>query len=106
MYQRMATREHDVRSSFVKAQKTVWLKKSVVMNLEMCGRGEREPRTKKAILSFLQDSLLGLVVFDLAPVTGVSSVPIKPIQCIPATTIPAVCQRINELDINFTPIIS
>ncbi len=71
----MATREQDVLT----AQKTLWLKKSVVIKGEKCGRGDSEPHTKEAILSALQDSLLGLVVFDLAPVTGVSSLPIKPI---------------------------
>lgn len=65
-------------NSVVGPQKTLWLKKSVVTKGEKCSRGDSKPHTKETILSALQDSLLGLVVFDLAPVTGVSSLPIKP----------------------------
>lgn len=44
-----------------------------------CHRGNSEPHAKEAILSSVQDSLLCLVVYDLASVTGASSLPIKPI---------------------------
>lgn len=46
---------------------------------EKCNSGNSEPLTKKTVLSALQDSLLSFVVFDLAPVTGVSFLPIKPV---------------------------
>lgn len=88
-------------NSFVEAQKTLWLKKSVVIKGEKCSRGDSEPRAKQTVLSALQDSLLSFVVFVLAPVTGVSSLPIKPIYCIPATTICTVHHSINKLGISF-----
>lgn len=57
-------------NSLVQAQKTLWLKKIVVIKGGKLSRGDSEPHTEEAILSALQDFLLGLVVFDLAPFGG------------------------------------
>lgn len=74
----MATREQDVLTAWFKPRKHS-VEESVIIKREKCSRGNSEPRAKEAILSALQVSLLGLVVYDLAPATGVSSLPIKPI---------------------------
>lgn len=75
----MATWEQDVRTAFFHPRKC-WLRKSVVIKGGKRSRGDSEPHTKEEIVSALQDSsLLGLAVFDMAPDTRVSSLPIKPI---------------------------
>lgn len=53
-------------NNLVQAQTTLWLQRNVVIKGGKCSSRDSQP----PFLSDLQDSLLGLVVFDLAPVTG------------------------------------
>lgn len=90
-------------NSLVEAQKPLWFKKKKTQCCHKRGKNVAEATLshtlKRQSCQPYKIPFFGLVVFDSVPVTGVSSLPMKPIQCFPATRFCTVCQSINEQDI-------